>query len=99
MIQEAYFAFSYFISCLCTILFLRGVNWETEMGLHEEFEDQSFSDYNYDEEIDDHIDDLSQKKKIRRMLEDRLERKRLKEEFKDDFDELSGEFDWDELDK
>lgn len=33
------------------------------------------------------------------MLEDRLERKRLKEEFKDDFDELSGEFDWDELDK
>ncbi|CAM4137054.1 hypothetical protein LEPN108286_07230 [Legionella pneumophila subsp. pneumophila] len=84
---------------LCTILFLRGVNWETKMGLHEELEDQSFSDYSYDEEIDDHIDDLNQKKKIRRMLEDRLERKRLKEEFKDDFDELSGEFDWDELDK
>lgn len=33
------------------------------MGLHEEFEDQSFSDYNYDEEIDDHIDDLNQKRK------------------------------------
>lgn len=43
--------------------FLRGVNWETKMGLHEEFEDQSFSDYNYDEEIDDHIDDLNQKRK------------------------------------
>lgn len=33
------------------------------------------------------------------MLEDRFEHKRLKEEFKDDFDELSGEFDWELLDK
>ncbi len=65
------------------------------MALHEEYDDQSFSDYNYDDEIDD----LPQKKRIKRMLEDRLERKRLRDEFKDDFDELSGDFDWDELDK
>lgn len=69
---------------------------EGDMGLHEEeYEDQSFSDYNYD----DDIDDMTQKKRIKRMLEDRLEKKRLRDEFKDDFDELSGEFDWDELDK
>ncbi|CAM2795481.1 hypothetical protein [Legionella worsleiensis] len=65
------------------------------MALHEEFEDQSFSDFNYD----DDLDDLTHKKRIKRMLEDRLEKKRLKDEFKDDFDELSGEFDWDQLDK
>lgn len=65
------------------------------MGLHEEYDDQSFSDYNYD----DDMDDMTHKKRIKRMLEDRLERKRLRDEFKDDFDELSGEFDWDELDK
>lgn len=66
------------------------------MGLHEEYEDQSFSDYNYEE---DDMEDSTQRKRIKRMLEDRLERKRLRDEFKDDFDELSGEFDWDELDK
>lgn len=65
------------------------------MALHEESEDQTFSDFNFDDEVDD----LSRKKHVKRMLEDRLERKRLKEEFKDDFDELSGEFDWDELEK
>lgn len=66
------------------------------MGLHEEYDDQSFSDYNYEE---DDREDTSHRKRIKRMLEDRLERKRLRDEFKDDFDELSGEFDWDELDK
>ncbi|KTD59247.1 PA3496 family putative envelope integrity protein [Legionella shakespearei] len=66
------------------------------MGLHEEYEDQSFSDYNYEE---DDMEDTTHRKRIKRMLEDRLERKRLRDEFKDDFDELSGEFDWDELDK
>jgi hypothetical protein len=66
------------------------------MGLHEEYEDQSFSDYNYEE---DDMEGTTQRKRIKRMLEDRLERKRLRDEFKDDFDELSGEFDWDELDK
>lgn len=65
------------------------------MSLHEETDDFSFSDYNYDDEFEE----LNKKKKVKRMLEDRLERKRLKDEFKDDFDELSGEFDWDELDK
>ena len=64
------------------------------MSLHEEFDNQ-FSDYNFDDEIED----LPKKKRIKRMLEDKLERKRLRDEFKDDFDELSGDFDWDELDK
>ena len=65
------------------------------MSLHEDYDKQYFADYNYDDEIED----LPKKKRVKRMLEDRLERKRLKDEFKDDFDELSGEFDWDELDK
>lgn len=66
------------------------------MSLHEEEADEPlFSDYNYD----DDINEASQRKRVKRMLEDRLERKRLKDEFKDDFDELSGEFDWDELDR
>ncbi|STY29023.1 Uncharacterised protein [Legionella wadsworthii] len=65
------------------------------MDLHEDFDDQSFSDYNYD----DDIDSSAHRKNVRRLLEEKLERKRLKEEFKDDFDELSGDFDWDVLDK
>ncbi|KTD67377.1 MULTISPECIES: PA3496 family putative envelope integrity protein [Legionella] len=65
------------------------------MALHEDYDDQSFSDYNYDEDIDS----SAHRKNVRRMLEEKLERKRLKEEFKDDFDELSGDFDWDVLDK
>lgn len=65
------------------------------MALHEDLDDYSFSDLNFDSDIDD----IDHKKKVKRMLEDRLERKRLKDEFKDDFDELSGEFDWDEIDK
>ncbi|CAM2995356.1 Uncharacterised protein [Legionella steigerwaltii] len=68
------------------------------MGLHEDYDDQSFSDYNYDEDIDP-TDSTDHRKNVRRMLEEKLERKRLKEEFKDDFDELSGDFDWDILDK
>ena len=68
------------------------------MSLHEETDDLSFSDYSYDDEKVG-IEESNKKKKIKRMIEDRLERKRLKNEFKDDFDELSGEFDWDELDK
>lgn len=65
------------------------------MSLHEDRDPHFLSDYNFDEEIED----LPKKKRVKRMLEDRLERKRLRDEFKDDFDELSGEFDWDELDK
>lgn len=68
------------------------------MSLHEDYDHQSLSDYNY-EDYEENIEDLPKKKRIRRMLEEKLERKRLKDEFKDDFDELSGEFDWDELDK
>ncbi len=68
------------------------------MGLHEDYDHHSFSDYNY-EEYEENVEDLPKKKRIRRMLEEKLERKRLKDEFKDDFDELSGDFDWDELDK
>lgn len=68
------------------------------MSLHEESDDYSFSDYNYEDDVDD-IQKLHQRKKVKRLLEERLERKRLKDEFKDDFDELSGEFDWDDLDK
>lgn len=52
---------------------------------------QPFSDINYD----DDKEALSHKKRVRRMLEERLERKRLKEEF----DEMDGEFDWDEFER
>ncbi|KTD73568.1 PA3496 family putative envelope integrity protein [Legionella tucsonensis] len=65
------------------------------MDLHEDYDDQSFSDYNYD----DDVESTAHRKNIRRLLEEKLERKRLKEEFKDDFDELSGDFDWDVIDK
>lgn len=65
------------------------------MSLHEDYDKHYFSDYKFDEDIDD----LPKRKRIKRMLEDKLEHKRLKDEFKDDFDELGGEFDWDELDK
>lgn len=61
--------------------------------LHEDYDDQSFSDYGYDDEAD--VTDTAHRKNVRRMLEERLERKRLREEFKEDFGELSGEFDWD----
>ena len=67
------------------------------MALHEESDDYSFTDFKYDE-LDD-TEKLNQKKKIKRLLDERLERKKLKDEFKDDFDELNGDFDWDELDK
>jgi hypothetical protein len=65
------------------------------MDLHEDYDDQSLSDYSYDDEVES----TAHSKNVKRMLEERLERKRLKEEFKDDFDELSGDFDWDDWDK
>ncbi len=80
---------------MSTILFLREYNKGKSMDLHEDYDDQSFSDYNYD----DDIESTAHRKNVRRLLEEKLERKRLKEEFKDDFDELSGDFDWDVLDK
>lgn len=66
------------------------------MSLHEDYEEYSSGDFNYDEEHDD----LPHKRRIRRMLEEKLERKRLKNEFKDEFDdEFTDDFNWDELDK
>lgn len=78
--------------------FVEGVNKENIMALHEETEDFSVSDFNYDGDRMN-AEETKKKKKIKKLIEERLERKRLKDEFKDDFDELSGEFDWDELDK
>lgn len=62
------------------------------MERHNEHHFDSYTEYSNDE-------DLSHKKKIRRQLEERLERKRLKEEFMDEFDELTDDFDWSELEK
>ncbi len=91
---------------------MRGAETEGIMSLHEDSDDYSFADYNHDdvddiEDLDqkkrvkrlDDIAELDQRKRVKRLIEERLERKRLKDEFKDDFDEISGEFDWDELDK
>lgn len=62
------------------------------MSLHRDFEENhSFSDFPMEEKAED----MSHKKRIKKLLDDRLERKRLKEEF----DELDGEFDWDELER
>lgn len=66
------------------------------MDLHEDSDEQSFVEY--DDEIDTG-DKLAQRKKVKRLLEERLERKRFKDECDDDFDELSGDFDWDDHDK
>lgn len=65
------------------------------MSLCGKHDEQSFTEYRFD----DPIEELTHLKNVKRMLEDRLERKRLREELKDDFDELNGEFDWDELEK
>lgn len=62
------------------------------MSLHRE-QDESYSIPDFS--IDEDKETLSHKKRVRKMLEDRLERKRLK----DEFDELDGEFDWDEIDR
>lgn len=62
------------------------------MSLNKDYDEtQYFNDFT----PEGTVEELSHKKRVRKMLEDRLERKRLKEEF----DELDGEFDWDELDR
>ena len=69
------------------------------MSLHkEDYDDQSFSDRNYEEDLSGGVEevDSDHKKRVRRMLEDRLERKRLREELED---ELDAEFDWDDFEK
>lgn len=63
------------------------------MSLHREQDDDSYSFTDFS--IDEDADELNRKKNLRKKIEERLERKRLKEEF----DELDGEFDWDELDR
>lgn len=55
-------------------------------------EDDSFSEFHYDE--DRH--ELPHKRHVRRMLEDKLERRRFKQELSE-LDELDGEFDWDDV--
>ncbi|KTD48977.1 hypothetical protein Lrub_1328 [Legionella rubrilucens] len=63
------------------------------MSLHKEQDDDSYSFTDFS--IEEDTDELNRKKHLRKKLEERLERKRLKEEF----DELDGDFDWDELDR
>lgn len=62
------------------------------MSLRKDYDDSyTFNDFSLEEDVEE----LSHKKRIRKLLEDKLEKKRLKEEF----DELDGEFDWDDIDK
>jgi hypothetical protein len=68
---------------------------ELSMGLHEEYEDTSYTDFNYEEKLES----LPHKKRVKRLLEDRLERKRLRDECKDEFNEFDGEFNWDDIEK
>lgn len=75
-----------------------GKKLENAMSLHKEIDDHSFTEMNYEEDINEieEADNSDHKRQVRKMLEERLERKRLKEELED---ELDGEFDWDELDR
>ncbi len=62
------------------------------MSLRKSFdEEQYLADMHYEEKQED----MPHKRKVRRQLEEKLERKRLKEEY----DELNGDFDWDDFDK
>lgn len=56
------------------------------------FEDYDFNGSN-DFLSDQNPELLSHQKQVKKMLEEKLERKRLKEEF----NELDGEFDWNDL--
>ncbi|MDI9818270.1 MULTISPECIES: hypothetical protein [unclassified Legionella] len=55
-------------------------------------ENNSFSEYSYEEDTEN----LDHKKRVRKLLEERLERKRLREELKEEFDDLDDRFDWDD---
>lgn len=62
------------------------------MGFHREQNDRSSrNDYFYEEDKEE----LDRKKLLRKKIEERLERKRLREEF----DELDGDFDWDDYER
>ncbi len=72
------------------------------MSLQRDYEENfSLPEYSYEEDEGQVFEEkvtpekLSHKRQIRKLLEERLERKRLKEQF----DELDGEFDWDELNR
>lgn len=59
------------------------------MGLQKDYDEMEFfTDFSFENE-----ENMSHKKRIRRLLEDKLEKKRLR----DEFDELDGEFYWEEL--
>jgi len=60
------------------------------MGLHRDYDEGYLVPEYFHEE---QIVDLPKKKQIRRLLEKKLEEKRLREEF----DELDGEFKWDDF--
>ncbi|HBI22429.1 MAG TPA: hypothetical protein DDY37_07610 [Legionella sp.] len=64
------------------------------MGLHREYENQFFIDFEQEDGAD-----LSHKKHIRQRLENRMEQRRLKEELEFFDGELDGEFDWHYVDK
>lgn len=60
------------------------------MGFHRgQDERNSHSDRFYEEDKEE----LERRKYLRKKIEERLEKKKLREEF----DELDGEFDWDEF--
>ena len=64
------------------------------MALHEEHDEQFFRDENLGDDYQGSEED--NKKRVKRLLEEHLENKRLRDECKDGYDELIGEFDWDE---
>ncbi|KTD00735.1 hypothetical protein Lgee_0999 [Legionella geestiana] len=63
------------------------------MGLQREFDE--IHHYSNDYSFEEDIGDIEHKKRVRRRLEERLDRKRLEAEF----DELDGDFDWDDWDR
>lgn len=73
------------------------------MALNKDFTDyssQEFSseeDLNFDEDLES--SSSAHKRRVRQLLDEKLEKKRLKEEFRDEFDEVNGEFDWDDYNK
>ncbi|MBA2656215.1 MAG: hypothetical protein H0U70_04435 [Tatlockia sp.] len=63
------------------------------MGLRKEYRDDENPEFLPFEE--DKQENLSHKRQVRKLIEERQELKRLK----DDFDELDGEFDWDDFEQ
>ncbi len=57
------------------------------------------ADYSYEDKHEVNEQEMSNKRRVRKLIEEKLERKRLREELREEFDELEGEFDWDDLDR